>query len=149
LIVNLEVAMKKSLYINTAPKVNVREDGSTFYTVMVGVVDSILKEKTGKARAEWSNNLTITMDVFAEKVEIFTKAATACEKSGKKLVLECEDIVITEVKPNIYVKDGVTVEGFKASAWGTGETQLNIVSGKFTISAELAEMMGELDDDDI
>ncbi len=141
--------MKKSLYINTAPKVNVREDGSTFYTVMVGVVDSILKEKTGKARAEWSNNLTITMDVFAEKVEIFTKAATACEKSGKKLVLECEDIVITEVKPNIYVKDGVTVEGFKASAWGTGETQLNIVSGKFTISAELAEMMGELDDDDI
>lgn len=140
--------MKKSLYINTAPKVNTREDGSTFYTVMVGVVDSILKEKTGKARAEWSN-LAITMEVFAEKVELFTKAATACKKSGKKLVLECEDIVITEVKPNNYVSNGVMVSGFQASAWGTGETQLNIVSGKFTISAELAEMMGELDDDDI
>ena len=43
----------------------------------------------------------------------------------------------------------MTVRGLAASCWGTGETQLNIVSGKFTISAELADMMGELEGDDI
>lgn len=138
--------MKKSLYINTSPKVNTREDGSQFYTVLVGVVDSVLKEKTGKARAEWSE-LTISMEVFAEKVELFTKAATACKKNGKKLILECDDITITEVRPNVYVSNGVTVNGYQASAWGTGETELKIQNGKFSISAELAELMGELDDD--
>jgi len=141
--------MKKSLYINTAPKANKREDGTVFYTVLVGVIDQLLKEKTGKTKAEMPA-LTLTMEVFPEKVELFAKAFVACKKSGKKLILEADDVTITEVKENVYVNaDKVTVRGLAASCWGTGETQLNIVSGKFTISAELAEMMGELEGDDI
>jgi hypothetical protein len=140
---------KQNLYINAAPKANTREDGTQFHTVLVGVVDSLLKEKTGKTKAEVPA-LTLTMEVFPEKVELFTKAFIACKKSGKKLILECDDVTITEIKPNIYVNSKKeTVNGLQASCWGTGETQLNIVQGKFTISAELAEMMGELDDEDI
>lgn len=141
--------MKKSLYINTAPKANKREDGTVFYTVLVGVIDQLLKEKTGKTKAEMPA-LTLTMEVFPEKVELFAKAFVACKKSGKKLILEADDVTITEVKENVYVNaSGMTVRGLAASCWGTGETQLNIVKGKFTISAELADMMGELESDEI
>ncbi len=139
--------MKKTLYVNTPPKVNNREDGTQFYTVLVGVVDSLLKEKTGKTKAEVPS-LTLTMEVFPEKVEIYTKAFKACEKKNNKLVLLAEDVTITEMKPNIYTSNGVVVNGLQASCWGTGETQLTIQNGKFSISAELAELMGELDDDD-
>ena len=141
--------MKKSLYINTAPKANKREDGTTFYTVLVGVIDQLLKEKTGKTKAEMPA-LTLTMEVFPEKVELFAKAFVACKKSGKKLILEADDVTITEVKENVYVNaSGMTVRGLAASCWGTGDAELKIQNGKFSISAELADMMGELESDEI
>ncbi len=138
--------MKKTVYLNTAPKANTREDGTKFFTVLVGVVDSLLKEKTGKTKAEVPA-LTLTMEVFPEKVETFTKAFNACKKKGYKLVLLADDVTITEIKPNNYVNaSGVLVNGLQASCWGTGETELTIQNGKFSVSAELAEMMGDLDD---
>jgi hypothetical protein len=146
---NLEVVMKKSIYINTSPKVNTKADGTTFYTVLVGVIDQLLKEKVGKTKAEMPA-LTLTMEVFPEKVELFTKAFIACKKSGKKLILEADDVTITEVKENVYVNaTGMTVRALAASCWGTGDVELKIQNGKFSISAELADMMGELESDDI
>ena len=137
--------MKKTVYLNTAPKANTREDGTKFFTVLVGVVDSLLKEKTGKTKAEVPA-LTLTMEVFPEKVEAFTEAFNACKKKGYKLVLLADDVTITEMKPNNYVKDGVLVNGLQASCWGTGETQLTVQSSKFSISVELAKIMGHLDE---
>ena len=139
--------MKKKLFINSVPKVNNRTEGGIFHTVLVGVPRAELKALTGLEDSDL-DKLTVTMEVFPEKVASYTKAKTACKKNNSKLILVCDDYVLTEVKPNVYTKDGVTINGLQASVWGTGETQLDILKGSFSISAELAEAMGELDDED-
>ena len=139
--------MKKKLFINSVPKANNRKEGGVFHTVLVGVPRAELKTLTGLEDSDL-DRLTVTMEIFPEKVAAYTKAKKACAKNNWKLILSCDDYVLTEVKPNVYTKDGVTINGLQASVWGTGETQLDILQGSFSISAELAEAMGELDDDE-
>lgn len=146
---------KKKLFINSLPKQNTRtkeeeikRKGLHFHTVVVGVPRAELKALTGLEDSDL-DRLTVTMEIFPEKVATYTKAKKACQKNNWKLILSCDEYVLTEVKPNSYIdKAGMTVNRLQASVWGVGETQLDILQGSFSISAELAEAMGQLDDDE-
>jgi len=140
--------MKKKLFINSVPKANNRKDGGgVFHTVLVGVPRAELKALTGLEDSDL-DRLTVTMEIFPEKLAIYTKAKVASLKNNWKLVLNCDEFVVTEVKPNVYIKDGETINGLQASVWSKGESQLDILKGSFSVSAELADLMGELDDDE-
>lgn len=134
---------KKLIYINTAPKVNHKTDGSVFYTVLVGLSKQTLAE-AGVGHVD-----TLTMQVFENQLENLTKAFKACKKTGAKLALACDEIVITEPKENTYVsKAGETITQMQASCWADGPSELTIVKRTLTISDDLRALLEGDDDDD-
>ena len=139
---------KKSVFINTPPQANTRKDGTQFHTVLVGIPSKELKALTGLDDASLTN-LRLQMEIFPEKVDTYTAAFKAARKRNGKLILEVDELVVTEVKPNVYVtKDGKTINGLQASVWGRGMTELTINQGGFRVSQELLELMLEDEDDE-
>jgi len=136
------------LYLNTAPKANAKKDGGVFHTVLVGVSKEVLAEKTGISQSDLKDlNLKVTMEVFPEKVDLYTRAFKKAQAKGAKLVLKCDEIIVTELKPNDYTTlDGNLVKGMQCSVWADGESQLQIKRGSFTVSAELAELLEDDED---
>lgn len=134
------------LYLNTEPKANTKKNGGVFHTCLVGVPKEILAERTGLNQSELQN-LKVTMEIFPEKLPIITKAFKIAKAKGAKLVLKCDEIVVTEVKANEYVdKDGKLVKNLQCSVWAEGASELQVKRGSFSVSAELAELL-ELEDD--
>ncbi len=126
------------LYVNTAPKANTRKDGTKFWTVLIGIAKAVLLAKG--VTQEQAQSLTVEMQVFPEKVELFTQAFAAAKASGKKLVIKCEEFTLTEVKPNNYIKNGVLVNGFQASCWAK-DGILDVVSDTTAVSGALEELL--------
>jgi len=136
------------LYLNTAPKANTKKDGGVFHTVLVGIGKDVLAEKTGVSQSDLKD-VKVSMEVFPEKVDLYAKAFNKAQAKGAKLVLKCDEIIVTELKANNYVnRDGDLVEGMQCSVWADGDSQLQIKRGSFTVSAELAELLDEDDDED-
>ena len=134
------MSMSKLIYINTAPKVNTKKDGTQFFTVLVG-----LNKADNTANAE-----RITMTVFENQLEAMTKAFAKAKKNGLKLALSCDEIVVTEPKLNTFINnDGVQVSELQASCWAQGPSVLTIVKSTMTLSAELEALLGDDDGDDV
>lgn len=133
---------KKFIYLNTAPKANTKKDGSVFYTVLVGLSKSILAEANAEAVD------TITMQVFENQLETITRAFNACKKSGSKLAIACDAVVITEPKENSYInRAGELVTSLQASVWADGPSELTVLKGTMSVSDELRSLLGGTDDD--
>jgi hypothetical protein len=134
----------KLIFINTQPKVNTKKDGTQFYTCLVGVSKAILDEKN----ASQADKLTMT--IFENQLDAVTKAFNLAKRSGLKLALACDDIVITEPKMNSYInRDGEQVQEFQASVWADGVSELTIVKSTMSISAELQALLGDDIGDDV
>ena len=134
------MSMSKLIYINTAPKVNTKKDGTQFFTVLVG-----LNKADNTANAE-----RITMTVFENQLEAMTKAFAKAKKNGLKLALSCDEIVVTEPKLNTFINnDGVQVSELQASCWAQGPSVLTIVKSTMTLSDELQALLGDDDGDDV
>lgn len=134
----------KLIYINTQPKVNTKKDGTQFWTCLVGLSKNILDEKN----ASQVNKLTMT--IFENQLDAVTKAFNLAKRSGLKLALACDDIVITEPKMNSYInRDGEQVQEFQASVWADGVSELTIVKSTMTLSAELQALLGDDDGGDV
>lgn len=143
----MSTTQKKLVFINTAPKVNTKKDGTQFFTVLVGVSKAILDEKNA-SQAE-----KLTMNIFENQLDAVTKAFNLAKRNGLKLALACDDIVITEPKmcaPYIN-RDGVAVQEFQASVWAEGPSELTIVKSTMSISDELRKLLGDddVDGDDV
>ncbi len=138
----MKATNKKSVFINTPPQANTRKDGTKFWTVLVGIISKELKALTG-LEDDSLKTLKVTMEIFPEKVDMYTAAFKAARKRNGKLILEVDELVVTEVRPNVYVKDGRTINGLQASAWGRGMTELTISHGGFRVSEELLKLMLE------
>lgn len=138
---------KTYLYVNTAPQSFTRkEDGTQFWTVLVGIAKATLSAKTGKTEAELQN-LKVEMQIFPDKVEAVTEAFLAAKASGIKLAVKCDEFTLTELKPNNYItKTGVVVNGLKASCWANGGV-LTTVGSSLTISEELRKLIEEYNKD--
>ena len=136
--------MKKSLYINTAPAPNNKGDGTVFWTVLIGITKDLLSAKG--VSEEQAQTLKVKMTIFPEKLELMANAFAKAKAAGLKLVLKCEDFTLTEVKPNIYIKEGVVVSEFAASCWANGEKTLDVLGSSMKVSEELQKLLGEYND---
>lgn len=126
----------KRIYINTLPKKNTKKDGSVFFTVLVGLDKKTVLEKVG------TEVDLLTMQVFENQLDDFVTYKTAADKAGLKLVLEAEEIVITEPKVNTYTNSaGFQVTQTQASCWGEGNPRLNILKRTLEISDELKSLL--------
>ena len=135
---------KKLIFINTQPKVNTKKDGTQFYTCLVGVSKAILDEKNA------SQVDRLTMTIFENQLDKVTKAFNLAQRSGVKLALSCDDLVITEPKMNSFInKDGEQIQEFQASVWADGPSELTIVKSTMSISAELQALLGDNIGDDV
>ena len=135
---------KKLIFINTQPKVNTKKDGTQFYTCLVGVSKAILDEKNA------SQVDRLTMTIFKNQLDEVTKAFNLAQRSGVKLALSCDDLVITEPKMNSFInKDGEQIQEFQASVWADGPSELTIVKSTMSISAELQALLGDNIGDDV
>ena len=135
---------KKLIFINTQPKVNTKKDGTQFYTCLVGVSKAILDEKNA------SQVDRLTMTIFKNQLDEVTKAFNLAQRSGVKLALSCDDLVITEPKMNSFInKDGEQIQEFQASVWADGPSELTIVKSTMSISAELQDLLGDNIGDDV
>jgi hypothetical protein len=134
------------LYVNTAPKAYTRkEDGTQFWTVLVGIAKVVLLAKG--VTEEKLANLKVEMQIFPEKVDAVSKAFALAKAAGLKLVVKCDEFTLTDIKPNNFVtKDGVAVNGFKASCWANGGV-LDIIGSSLMISDELKKMLEEFNDE--
>jgi hypothetical protein len=133
----------KLIFINTAPKVNSKKDGTQFFTCLVGVSKAILDEKNA------SQAQKLTMTIFENQLDAVTKAFNLAKRNGLKLALACDDVVITEPKMNSYInRDGEQVEEFQASIWADGPSELTIVKSTMSISDELRKLLGDDDGGD-
>jgi hypothetical protein len=138
------MSTKKLIFINTAPKVNTKKDGTQFYTVLVGLSKNILDEKNA------SNVSKLTMNIFENQLEAVTKAFNLAKRNGSKLALSCDDIIITEPKMNSFInKDGEQVQEMQASCWADGMSELTIIKSTMSISDELRALLGDDDGDDV
>jgi hypothetical protein len=139
------MSTKKLIFINTLPKVNTKKDGTQFFTCLVGVSKAILDEKN----ASQANKLT--MNIYENQLEAMTKAFNLAKKSGLKLALSCDDLVITEPKMNSFInKDGEQVQEFQASVWADGASELTIIKSTMSISDELRKLLGDdISDDEL
>jgi hypothetical protein len=125
---------KNYIYINTAPKANTKKDGSIFYTVLVGL-------SAGLAPKEID---TITMNVFENQIELFANALVACKKSGSKLAIVCDKVIVTEPKENSYINSsGELVTSIQASCWADGPSELTVVKNTLAVSDSLSALLGE------
>jgi len=140
--VNVSAAKTTYLYVNAAPKVNRRKDGSVFYTVLIGVPRGVLLEKSGEPESKLKN-LTVTFEVHESKVDLYEKAFRVGQIKGQKTVIECDDFELTPLRENPH---GDKLDAYQASVWPTGDFQLKLGTGKFSVSAELLAAMGELED---
>jgi hypothetical protein len=140
----MSTTSKKYIYINTAPKANTKKDGSVFYTVLVGLSKALLAEANAEAVD------TVTMQVFENQLEDFTRYYNACKKAGAKLALACDAVVITEPKANNYInRDGEMVSSIQASCWADGPSELTVLKGTMSVSDELKSLLDNDGDDDI
>ena len=141
-----EVVMR--LFLNTEPQANKKSDGGVFYTVLVGVPMEILVEKTGLSVAE-AKAMKVTYEVHPEKVSVWAKAFRKAQAKGRKLVLDADDIVITDPKLETFMtKTGQTVTRHKASTWTVGDGKLSLSGGTIKLSDELRDLLEEDEDDD-
>ena len=138
----MSAAKTTYLYVNAAPKVNRRKDGSVFYTVLIGIPRGVLLEKSGEPESKL-NNLTVTFEVHESKVSLYAKAFRVGQMKGQKTVIECDDFELTPLRENPH---GDKLDAYKASVWPTGNFELKLGTGKFSVSAELMELIGELED---
>lgn len=138
----MSTSSKKFIYVNTAPKANTKKDGSVFYTVLVGLSKSILAEANAEAVD------TISMQIFENQLETVSKAFNACKKSGSKLAIVCDAVVITEPKENSYInRAGELVTSLQASCWADGPSELTVLKGTMSVSDELRSLIGTDDSD--
>ena len=138
----MSTTSKKYIYINTAPKANTKTDGSVFYTVLVGLSKALLAEHNAEAVD------TVTMQVFENQLETITRAYNACKKSGSKLAIVCDNVVVTEPKTNNYInRDGEMVTSIQASCWADGPSELTVLKGTMSVSNELKALLEDGDDD--
>jgi hypothetical protein len=80
-------------------------------------------------------------------VDAVSKAFALAKAAGLKLVVKCDEFTLTDIKPNNFVtKDGVAVNGFKASCWANGGV-LDIIGSSLMISDELKKMLEEFNDE--
>jgi len=129
------------IYINTPPKVNHKKDGSVFYTVLCGLSKKFLADKGIDVDR-------LTMNIYENQLDKVTKAFAACKKSGFKLAIAAEDIVVTEPKANSYVNaQGDHVTEMQASCWGEGDTRLVVVKNNLSVSDELQALLDEVQPD--
>lgn len=138
------MSTKKTLiFINTAPKANTKTTGEVFYTVLVGLSKSVMAEK-GHANID-----TLTMNVFPSQVETISKAFRAAKENDAKLVVEADDVIITDPKTNTFVnRDGEQVTKIQASCFADGPARLTVVKKTLTVSDELEALLAEDGDDD-
>lgn len=138
---------KTYLYVNSAPRAYTRKaDGTTFWTVLVGIAKVVLLAK-GVTEAQLET-LKVEMQIFPEKVDTVAKSFALAKAAGLKLVLKCDEFTLTDVKPNNFVtKDGVTVNGFKASCWANGGI-LDIIGSSMIVSDELKKLLEDFNDDE-
>lgn len=134
------------LYVNTLPQENIKKDGTLFFTVLIGVSKEALAAKTGKPARELAN-VRLSMEIFPEKVSMYTEMFKATETAGKKLVIECEDFNVSPLKDNTFLKNGEIVNGLKASVWPAKGWKLDVKNKttKVEMSDELRKLMGEID----
>lgn len=136
------------LFLNTEPQANKKSDGGVFYTVLVGVPMEILVEKTGLSLDE-AKAMKVTYEVHPEKVSVWAKAFRKAQAKGRKLVLDADDIVITDPKLETFMtKTGQTVTRHKASTWTVGDGKLSLSGGTIKLSDELRDLLEEDEDDD-
>lgn len=128
----------KRIYINTLPKKNTKKDGSVFFTVLVGLDKKTVLEKVG------TEVDLLTMQVFENQLDDFVTYKTAADKNGLKLVLEADEVVITEPKVNTYTNAaGFQVTQTQASCWGEGNPRLNILKRSLEVSDELKKLIAD------
>lgn len=126
----------KRIYVNTMPKKYIKKDGTPFYTVLVGLDKKTMLEKVQQEVD------VLTMQIFENQLEEFVACKTAADKNGLKLVLEAEDVVITEPKVNTYTNSaGFQVTQTQASCWGEGNPRLTILKKTLEISDELKNLL--------
>lgn len=139
----MSTTSKKFIYINTKPKLNTKKDGSVFYTVLVGLSKSILAEHNAEAVD------TVTMQVFENQLEDFTTYFDACKKAGAKLVLACDNVVVTEPKVNSFInRDGELVSSIQASCWADGPSELTVLKSTMSVSNDLKTLLNKNRDED-
>ncbi len=140
----MSTTSKKYIYINTKPKANTKKDGSVFYTVLVGLSKALLAEHNAEAVD------TVTMQVFENQLETIAKAFDACKKTGSKLAIACDNVVVTEPKANNYInRDGELVTSIQASCWADGPSELTVLKGTMSVSNDLKALLDDDGDDDI
>lgn len=128
----------KRIYINTLPKEYIKKNGEKFWTVLVGVDKKTMLEKVQQEVD------VLTMQVFENQVQDFVAYKTAADKNGLKLVLEADEIIITEPKVNTYTNAaGFQVTQTQASCWGEGSPRLNILKRTLEISDELKNLLAD------
>lgn len=134
------------LYVNTLPQENIKKDGKKFFTVLIGVSKEALAAKTGKPVRELAN-VRLSMEIFPEKVSMYTEMFKATEEAGKKLVIECEDFNVSPLKENIFSKEGEIVNGLRASVWPAKGWKFDVKNKttKVEMSDELRKLMGDFD----
>lgn len=128
----------KRIYINTKPKEYTKKNGEKFYTVLVGLDKKTMLEKVQQEVD------VLTMQIFENQLEDFIAYKTAADKAGLKLVLEADEVVITEPKVNTYTNAaGFQVTQTQASCWGEGNPRLNILKRTLEVSDELKKLIAD------
>jgi hypothetical protein len=137
----MSIEKKAYLYVNTAPAANRKQDGTVFWTVLIGLTKDLLSAK-GVSEAQIAT-LKVKMTIFPDKLELMSEAFAKAQAKGLKLVLKCDEFTLTEVKPNNYIKNGVAVNGFAASCWANGEKTLDVLGSSMGVSEELRKLLDE------
>jgi hypothetical protein len=126
---------RPTIWVNTAPRENRRQDGTSFWTVLVGVTQTVLA----------SNNITervdvITMNIFPNEVEQFKSDFALAKQAGLKLIVTGDEVIVTEPKVNTYTnRDGNLVSQMQASCWATSPVR-DVVSAESRIGDKLSAL---------
>lgn len=129
--------MSEMLYINTAPARATRQDGTHFWTVLVGIPKAILAGLGHDAPTKTQYT------VREQDVEKFTRAFEVAREQGFRLVVRGEKVVVTTPRANTWTdKTGAVRNDTQSSAWVEGEPVLDVVRNTVGIGDALAALLG-------
>ena len=135
---------KPFVYINTAPMVNNKTDGTKFWTVLIGLCKA-LREKSDKDCDKF------LMSISESQVVELSDAFSAARQNNTKLIMLSDDFNIGESKMSKpYINpDGKLVSNLQASVWVEGSFVLSVQAPReMSISPELRALMGNNHGDD-
>lgn len=130
---------KPFVYVNTAPMVNNKTDGTKFWTVLIGLCKA-LREESDKDCDKF------LMSISESQVVEISNAFSAARQNGARLIMLSDDFNIGESKMSKpYInKDGELVSNLQASVWVEGSFELSVQSPReMSISPELQALMGD------